>query len=133
MLIFFSKGTTMKNFIQVNYKYKPNDKVANLTEVNDLLDAYSKIYEPSRSNLLADVKENFPIVTDENDEVRILGTAPVLKLVNQIDNHKLDVQLAPTELTNVDFKLVPPSSGYEMYFEINDKKFLLFIMLKTLF
>lgn len=122
MLIFFSKGTTMKNFIQVNYKYKPNDKVANLTEVNDLLDAYSKIYEPSRSNLLADVKENFPIVTDENDEVRILGTAPVLKLVNQIDNHKLDVQLAPTELTNVDFKLVPPSSGYEMYFEINDKK-----------
>ena len=37
MLIFFSKGTTMKNFIQVTYKYKPNDKVANLTEVNDLL------------------------------------------------------------------------------------------------
>ena len=122
MLIFFSKGTSMKNFIQVTYKYKPNDKVANLTEVNDLLDAYSKIYEPSRSNLLADVKENFPIVTDENNEVRILGTAPALMLINQIDNHKLDVQLAPTELTNVDFKLVPPSSGYEMYFEINDKK-----------
>lgn len=112
----------MKEFVRVNYKYQPNDNVADLKEVNDLLDTYSQTYEPSRSHLLNEVKENFPIVTDQNNKIKILGSAPALKLINQIDNHKSDVQLVAASLTNVDFKIVPPSNVFEMYFDINGKK-----------
>lgn len=60
----------MKEFVRVNYKYQPNDNVADLKEVNDLLDTYSQTYEPSRSHLLNEVKENFPIVTDQNNKIK---------------------------------------------------------------
>ena len=116
--IFFQYERTkyMQNFYEIDYKFATNDSYANQEQVDGLLDNYSTTHSPSRKDLLDDIKANFPVYTDQTGKVRILGSERALKIMNQITDHKTDKQLSLKDLTQIDFKLIPPSTNYEMYF-----------------
>ena len=111
-----SRTKYMQNFYEIDYKFATNDSYANQEQVDGLLDNYSTTHSPSRKDLLDDIKANFPVYTDQTGKVRILGSERALKIMNQITDHKTDKQLSLKDLTQIDFKLIPPSTNYEMYF-----------------
>ena len=121
MLMFFilfqyERTKHMQNFYEIDYKFATNDSYTNQEQVDGLLDNYSTTHSPSRKDLLDDIKANFPVYTDQTGKVRILGSERALKIMNQITDHKTDKQLSLKDLTQIDFKLIPPSTNYEMYF-----------------
>lgn len=114
----------MQYFEKKEYKFQTNDGYANKKLVDALLDNYSTTHTPSRKDLLNNVKASFPIYTRPNGKIRILGLEKALKVINLINARKTDKQLALNDLTNINFKLIPPSTNYEMYFVENGQKVL---------
>ena len=106
----------MKNFHETSYKFAANDGCANQEQVDELLDNYSTTHSPSRQDSLNNVKANFPIYTEQNGKIRILGSEQALKTLNRIVDHKTDKQLSLKDLTKIDFKVIQSSTNYEMYF-----------------
>ena len=78
----------MKNFHETSYKFAANDGCANQEQVDELLDNYSTTHSPSRQDSLNNVKANFPIYTEQNGKIRILGSEQALKTLNRIVDHK---------------------------------------------
>lgn len=117
----------MQNLKLISNNYNPNDDCATSIQVERLLSNYKKHHESVDNNddaLIKKVKDSFPIITNKNGEVRILGLLQALNSVEQITNFKTDKKLKLSDLENIDFKLVPPSTHHEMYFNVaNDSNY----------
>lgn len=117
----------MQKLKLISYNYNPNDDCATSVQIERLLSNYKKNHESVGNNddaLIKKVKNSFPIITNKNGEIRILGLLQALNSVEQITNFKTDKKLKLSDLKNIDFKLVPPSTHHEMYFDVkNDSNY----------